>query len=115
MCFPEQGIEELAERPGEDQVMPGLPPGPGAWPTCIPASTRSWPARTTGTSREPRVTCCPADGEATRYLLEVWPTVGDTGSRDEWAKDRPVTLLTATKDLGLSQAAVLAGLLREAR
>src|SRR6185437_70727 len=29
------------------------------------------------------------------------------------AADRPVTLLTATKDLDLSQAAVLAGLLRE--
>jgi uncharacterized protein YeaO (DUF488 family) len=29
------------------------------------------------------------------------------------AADRPVTLLTATKDLNLSQAAVLAGLLRE--
>jgi uncharacterized protein YeaO (DUF488 family) len=29
------------------------------------------------------------------------------------ARDKPVTLLTATRDLGLSQAAVLAGLLRE--
>ena len=29
------------------------------------------------------------------------------------ASDGPVTLLTATKDLGLSQAAVLAGLLQE--
>jgi uncharacterized protein YeaO (DUF488 family) len=29
------------------------------------------------------------------------------------AADRPVTLLTATKELDLSQAAVLAGLLRE--
>ena len=29
------------------------------------------------------------------------------------AEDRPVTLLTATKNLNLSQAAVLAGLLRE--
>ncbi len=31
----------------------------------------------------------------------------------ELAADRPVTLLTATKEVGLSQAAVLAGLLRE--
>ncbi|MDQ2875218.1 MAG: DUF488 family protein [Actinomycetota bacterium] len=30
------------------------------------------------------------------------------------AEDQPVTLLTATKDLNLSQAAVLAGLLRQA-
>ena len=30
------------------------------------------------------------------------------------ARDKPVTLLTATRDLDLSQAAVLAGLLREA-
>ena len=31
------------------------------------------------------------------------------------AASKPVTLLTATKDLDLSQAAVLAGLLRETR
>jgi uncharacterized protein YeaO (DUF488 family) len=51
-----------------------------------------------------------------RYTAEL----AEPGGREALARlsalaaDRPVTLLTATKDLGLSQAAVLAGLLREA-
>ncbi len=51
-----------------------------------------------------------------RYTAEL----GKPGARDALARlralatDRPVTLLTATKHLDLSQAAVLAQLLREA-
>ncbi len=51
-----------------------------------------------------------------RYTAEL----AKPGARDAFvrlralAADRPVTLLTATKDLSLSQAAVLAQLLREA-
>jgi uncharacterized protein YeaO (DUF488 family) len=50
-----------------------------------------------------------------RYTAEL----AEPGARDALnrirtlAAERPVTLLTATKDLNLSQAAVLAGLLRE--
>jgi uncharacterized protein YeaO (DUF488 family) len=50
-----------------------------------------------------------------RYTAEL----AEPGPREALARlralaaDRPVTLLTATKDLDLSQAAVLAGLLRE--
>jgi len=50
-----------------------------------------------------------------RYTAEL----AQPGAREAVARlrvlaaDRPVTLLTATKDLNLSQAAVLAGLLRE--
>ena len=52
-----------------------------------------------------------------RYTAEL----AEPGARQAFARlralaaDRPVTLLTATKDLDLSQAAVLAGLLRETR
>jgi uncharacterized protein YeaO (DUF488 family) len=51
-----------------------------------------------------------------RYVSEL----GQPGPREalsrlrDLAAGKPVTLLTATKDLDLSQAAVLAGLLREA-
>jgi uncharacterized protein YeaO (DUF488 family) len=50
-----------------------------------------------------------------RYTAElVQPGAKEALSRlRALAADRPVTLLTATKDLNLSQAAVLAGLLRE--
>jgi uncharacterized protein YeaO (DUF488 family) len=50
-----------------------------------------------------------------RYAAEL----GEPGPREALARiralaaDGPVTLLTATKDLNISQAAVLAGLLRE--
>lgn len=50
-----------------------------------------------------------------RYRAEL----AETGAREGLARlralaaERPVTLLTATKDLDLSQATVLAGLLRE--
>ena len=50
-----------------------------------------------------------------RYTAEL----GQPGPREalvrirDLAEDGPVTLLTATKDVGHSQAAVLAGLLRE--
>ncbi len=50
-----------------------------------------------------------------RYTAEL----AEPGAREALARlrglaaDRPVTLLTATRDLDLSQAAVLAGLLRE--
>ena len=50
-----------------------------------------------------------------RYAVEL----AQPGAREAVARlrvlaaDRPVTLLTATKGLDLSQAAVLAGLLRE--
>jgi uncharacterized protein YeaO (DUF488 family) len=50
-----------------------------------------------------------------RYTAEL----AEPGPREALARlralatDKPVTLLTATKDLDLSQAAVLAGLLRE--
>ena len=52
-----------------------------------------------------------------RYTAEL----AEPGAREALARlrslaeKRPVTLLTATKDLDLSQAAVLAGLLRQAR
>ncbi len=47
-----------------------------------------------------------------RYTAEPGPRAGLNRIR-ALAAEGPVTLLTATKDLNLSQAAVLAGLLRE--
>ncbi|MGH3286711.1 MAG: DUF488 domain-containing protein, partial [Streptosporangiaceae bacterium] len=49
----------------------------------------------------------------TAELAEPGPQEALNRIRALLAADRPVTLLTATKDLSLSQATVLAGLLRE--
>ena len=61
----------------------------------------------------------PRPGQVRRFRRRYTAELAQPGAKGALARlrvlaaDRPVTLLTATKDLDLSQAAVLAGLLRE--
>ena len=69
-------------------------------PNCASGMATTRPSSTSSAAATPPNWPVPARSEALGRLRAL-------------ASDGPVTLLTATKDLGLSQAAVLAGLLQE--
>jgi hypothetical protein len=71
------------------------------------------------TSRRRRTWCRHDPAKFEEFRRQYTSELAGPGAREALARlralaaDRPVTLLTATKDLDLSQAAVLAGLLRD--